>query len=353
MSKHISFLLWGVGPAGGTYNVLLLADYLSHTGYDVTVVVPRKELLSLKAISMRIIRFLEYHFTTLFVKRTMLSPLILASEVPEADFYVATFWPTAYTVNYLRAKTGMPCFYYIQHFEPIFYSHSYVYYLAEKTYTLPLIQLTISKWLTTVISKYERGPTHVGYFIDPIFKPTYDHPQFIRSLKAHGKKIILGIYRPEYWKNFYLFIDTITALYKHRKDIYAIIIGDMTRISYAFPHKKIGWLPREDLCKYYSAADVFVYTSLYEGFGLPPLEAMACGCPVVMTDSLGSRDYAVPDVNSIIVQKNPKAIAVAINELLSNDSLRDSLIREGLQTAKSFSINIAATKFEKALKIYG
>jgi hypothetical protein len=90
MSKHISFLLWGVGPAGGTYNVLLLADYLSHTGYDVTVVVPRKELLSLKAISMRIIRFLEYHFTTLFVKRTMLSPLILASEVPEADFYVAT-----------------------------------------------------------------------------------------------------------------------------------------------------------------------------------------------------------------------------------------------------------------------
>ena len=353
MSKHVSFLLWGLGQAGGTNNVLLLANYLNHRGYDITVTVPRKRGSSLKRLSMMIARFLEYHFPTLFIRKAMLSPLILASEVPKADFYVATFWPTAYTANYLKTKTGMPCFYYIQYFEPIFYPHSYVYYLAEKTYTLPLIQLTISKWLTTLISKYGRTIHSVGYFIDPIFKPSNDHPQFIRSLKAHGKKIILGIYRPEYWKNFNLYIDAITLLYKHRKDIYAIIIGDMTRISYAFPHKKIRWLPRGELCKYYSAADVFVYTSLYEGFGLPPLEAMACGCPVVMTDSLGSRDYAVPDVNSIIVQKNPKAIAVAINELLSNDSLKDSLIREGLQTAKGFSINIAATKFEKALKIYG
>jgi glycosyltransferase involved in cell wall biosynthesis len=343
--------MWGIGPAGGTYNVLLLADYLRYKGYDVTVIAPRKEVF-LKTVSMKIVRFLEYHFPTLFIRKTMLSPLILASEVPEADFYVATFWPTAYTANYLRTKTGMPCFYYIQHFEPIFYPHSYVYYLADKTYTLPLIQLTISKWLGSVISKYGKNPIYVGYFVDPVFKPAYEAPQYIQKLKSHGKKIILTIYRPEYWKGFYLFVDAITTLYKRRKDIYAIIIGDTTHTIYAFPHKKIRWLLREELCKYYSVADVFVYTSLFEGFGLPPLEAMACGCPVVMTDSLGSRDYAVPGVNSIVVQKNPKAIAVAINELLSNDSLRDSLIREGLQTAKNFSIDIAATKFEKILRMY-
>jgi glycosyltransferase involved in cell wall biosynthesis len=343
--------MWGMGPAGGTYNVLLLADYLRHRGYDVTIVIPEKELSFLKAISMGMAKFLEYHFPTLFIKKTMLSPLILASEVPEADFYVATFWPTAYTASYLRTKTGMPCFYYVQHFEPIFYPYSYVYYLAEKTYTLPLIQLTISKWLTAVISKYGKNSIHVGYFVDPIFKPTREYP-YIQKLKNSEKKIILTIYRQEYWKGFHLSIDAITTLYKHRKDIYAIIIGDTTHTLYAFPHKKIGWLPREELRKYYSVADVFVYTSLFEGFGLPPLEAMACGCPVVMTDSLGSRDYAVPGVNSIVVQKNPKAIAVAINELLSNDSLRDSLIREGLQTAKNFSIDIAATKFEKVLRMY-
>lgn len=350
MSKHISFLMWGDSPAGGTYNVLLLADCLRRRGYDITMIVPEKESSFLESYSMRIARFLEYHFPTLFIKKTMLSPLILASKAPEADFYVATFWPTAYTANYLKAKTGVPCFYYVQHFEPIFYPHSYVYYLAEKTYTLPLIQLAISKWLASVISKYGRDPIHVGCFVDPVFKPTYQHPQCITSLKAQGKKIILAIYRPEYWKGFCLFINAITALYKHRKDIYAVIIGDTTHTLYAFPHKKIGRLPRRELLKfYYSAADVFVYTSLFEGFGLPPLEAMACGCPVVMTDSFGSRDYAIPNVNSIVVPKNPKAIAAAVNELLSNDSLRDSLIKEGLRTAQSFSIETATTKFEEVL----
>ena len=353
MPRHISFLMWGIGPAGGTQNVLLLADYLRRAEYDVTIVIPEEELSFLKNVSLRIARFLEYHFPTLFTRKAMLSPLIIASEAPKADFYVATFWPTAYAANYLRAKTGAPCFYYIQHFEPIFYPQSYVYYLAEKTYTLPLIQLTISKWSTAVISKYGRVPIYAGYFIDPIFRPTCTRSCLVENLKAQGKKIILGIYRPEYWKGFKLFIDAITALYKRRKDIYVVIVGDTTRSLYAFPHKKIGWLSREELCRYYSAADVFVYTSLFEGFGLPPLEAMACGCAVVMTDSFGSRDYAIPGVNCIVVQKNPEAIALAIDELLSDDSLRNSLIKEGLRTAKSFSIDIAASRFLKILRTYG
>ena len=133
----------------------------------------------------------------------------------------------------------------------------------------------------------------MGCFIDPIFRLSLKYPQWIRGLKAKGKKIILAIYRPEWWKGFNLLVVALIYLWAIRKDIYVIIVGDNTRASYIFPHAKIRWLPRGELPKYYLAADVFVYTSICEGFGLPLLEAMACGTPVVLTDSPGSRDYAI------------------------------------------------------------
>ena len=67
---------------------------------------------------------------------------------------------------------------------------------------------------------------------------------------------------------------------------------------------------------FYRACDVFVYPSLAEGFGLPPLEAMACGTPVVVTDSGGVRDYAVDGKNCILVQPgSAQAIAGAIKQI--------------------------------------
>jgi len=100
----------------------------------------------------------------------------------------------------------------------------------------------------------------------------------------------------------------------------------------------------------YSCADVFIYTSLYEGFGLPPLEAMACGAPVVMTDNLGSRDFVEPGVNALITPRDPEAIAHAVDRVLSDETLRESLVREGLRTARDFSIEKAVIRFENALK---
>ena len=75
-------------------------------------------------------------------------------------------------------------------------------------------------------------------------------------------------------------------------------------------------------------ANVFVYASWYEGFGLPPLEAMACGVPVVTTDCGGVLEYAIDGYNSLVTPiRDPTALAQAIQRLLSDRHLAAQLIQ--------------------------
>jgi glycosyltransferase involved in cell wall biosynthesis len=91
----------------------------------------------------------------------------------------------------------------------------------------------------------------------------------------------------------------------------------------------------ETLAKLYSSADVFIFTSYKESFGLPPLEAMACGTPIVTTDCGGIRDYAVDGYNALIVPPgDPKAVADAVLKMLRDDKLRERLVEHGIETAK-------------------
>lgn len=94
------------------------------------------------------------------------------------------------------------------------------------------------------------------------------------------------------------------------------------------------YLDQEHLAAAISAGRVFVSGARHEGFNLPPLEAMACGVPVVMTDDGGSRDYAVDGVNALVVPVDDvRAMRRAIRRLLDDAELRVRLIDGGFDTA--------------------
>lgn len=102
-----------------------------------------------------------------------------------------------------------------------------------------------------------------------------------------------------------------------------------------------GPVPDADLPYFYSAAQAFVFPSLYEGFGFPPLEAMACGTPVI-TSNCSSLPEVAGDAALLVDPTSIEAIAGAIEQVLSDPSLADELRQRGLQQAARFSWPAAA-----------
>jgi len=131
------------------------------------------------------------------------------------------------------------------------------------------------------------------------------------------------------------------------RDLRLIVIGDEIARHPALRHAVIqsrvedsvrflGFVPIDTLRAFYQAASAFVFPSLYEGFGLPPLEAMACGTPVV-SSHVSSLPEVVGEAALIVNPENVFDIARGMREVLLNHALRSDLIARGLEQARKFS----------------
>ncbi len=105
----------------------------------------------------------------------------------------------------------------------------------------------------------------------------------------------------------------------------------------------LGYVPYADLPLLYNAADVFVYPSLYEGFGLPPVEAMACGLPVACANA-SSLPEVVGRAAALFDPHDVDDIARTVAALLASESLRDDYAEAGLRQAGRYSWEMAARK---------
>ena len=111
------------------------------------------------------------------------------------------------------------------------------------------------------------------------------------------------------------------AVHRHRLDKYV---------------RFLGFQPYDTLAAFYRLARAFVFPSLYEGFGLPPLEAMACGTPVI-TSNVSSLPEIAGGAAVLIDPYEPASIAQGITRAVTDEALRVQLIERGLQRAREFS----------------
>jgi glycosyltransferase involved in cell wall biosynthesis len=97
-----------------------------------------------------------------------------------------------------------------------------------------------------------------------------------------------------------------------------------------------GYIPVSELPLWYNAAELFVYPSLHEGFGLPPLEAMACGTPVVAANT-SSLPEVVGEAGLTVDPLDVEGLAEAMRRVLGDDALQQEMRKRGLQRARGFS----------------
>jgi glycosyltransferase involved in cell wall biosynthesis len=202
--------------------------------------------------------------------------------------------------------------------------------------------------------------------------PTFHAPRATALRRAHGEETgyppeiqrVLDRYRIHYpfllyvgrtnpQKNIPRLVEAFAVLRGEiqedpvYRDVRLLIIGDEISRYPALRHAVIqsrvedtvrflGFVPIDTLRSFYQAASAFVFPSLYEGFGLPPLEAMACGTPVVCS-SVSSLPEVVGDAAEIVNPENVFDIARGMREVLLNRQRRSLLVERGFEQARRFS----------------
>lgn len=160
------------------------------------------------------------------------------------------------------------------------------------------------------------------------------------------------------WKGDEDVIDAMNILSKKLTGVKLTGIGTEKTFSDIAKGKKVNFdvnlveSPNDsELAELFSSADMFVFASWIEGFGLPPLEAMACGTPVVSTCCQGVQDYAVDGYNALLAPpRNPAKLSEVMLRLLTNENLAEQLRKNGIQTAKQHNWDKVVDRVENGFK---
>lgn len=192
---------------------------------------------------------------------------------------------------------------------------------------------------------------------EPIPQEIYEH-----YIQAHNipEKFIFCAGTLEPRKNYPVLLRSFSKVLKKFPDVMLLIAGKrgwMYDEIYKTVHdlgiednvRFLGYVPERDLVYLYNLATIFVWPSLYEGFGIPPLEAMQSGCPVI-TSNTSSLPEVVGEGAITIDPSNEKDLTKAILEVLGDSDYSKELIRKGFNQSKKFSWKLSADKFLDIIK---
>jgi glycosyltransferase involved in cell wall biosynthesis len=296
----------------------------------------------------------------------------LPLRIPESDL----FWSPHYNIPFLSARTKKRVVTIHDVFHLVFFNRLN---LPKKIYSKTMLNLatryadkiiTVSNFSESEIMRHIKINRDKIKVINnavntDIFKALNGNaPNDINKKLVPPEKYILYVGNIKFHKN----IKNLILAYEHLlnkgiTDCYLVIVGEKERFIAAdsnirdtinSPSKlseKIiftGYMKIDDLSVLYNSASLFVFPSLYEGFGLPPLEAMACKCPVVVSNT-ASLPEVCGDAAYYVDPHSVDSIAEGIQNVLSDNTLRESLIKRGLERVKLFSWERSA---EEHLKIF-
>lgn len=199
----------------------------------------------------------------------------------------------------------------------------------------------------------------------PVFRQLPRNGTTAEVLRAHGlqpgERFVLYVGGISPHKNLGTLVDAFRLLTADPDfaDVKLVLVGDYARDTFHSDYPRLkaqvarldledrvifaGFVSDEDLAHLYNAAALLVFPSLEEGFGLPAVEAMSCGTPVVVSDR-GSLPEIVASAGRLFDPTRPEAIRDALRAVLGDDALRAEMARRGLARAETFTWQHAAQK---------
>ncbi len=287
----------------------------------------------------------KHHLTT---STTNLIPVrhkpILATDAPDADITIATWWETAHWIKDWPKSKGTKA-YFIRGHE----LHGGDAELVMATYRLPLKKLVIASWLQRLmVENYDDEDTSlIPNGVD--WSQFYFIPRSKQSVPTVG--MLYGVVP---WKGAEAAFDAIRQVQKQHPNLRVVSFGShQIKPEHHLPNNfEYYFRPTQDeIPELYRQVDCWLLPSTLEGFGMPGLEAAACGCPVVSTRCGGPEDYVKDGHNGFLVKVNdPEDMAEKITRVVFMD--QQSWRQMSLNSAsyvKTFDWDISAELLEATL----
>lgn len=192
---------------------------------------------------------------------------------------------------------------------------------------------------------------------NPLFKPLSKDSELLEQFKLPQKPYILYVGEIQPRKNIHSILTSYDQLPRHiREACELILIGSIkSRGNKQYFEDSLNALQSQqgihylqnisnnDLARFYSNALLFIFPSFFEGFGLPVLEAMSCGCPVITSNTTSLKEVAA-DAALTVNPDEPEDIFSALTAMLENESLRSSMAVKGIDRSAQFCWNVTAAK---------
>lgn len=244
------------------------------------------------------------------------------------------------TIDIVKQCDSLKKAYIIQGFEN--WNHSDAEVCA--TYSLKMTNIVVAKWLKDIVDQHSITPSH-------LVSNCINTDVFCDKGECRRKHSIVFHYRSAEYKGAQYAFEVIKRLKRKYADLAVDVISIEDKPDYLPEYCKFHHnITSEEVAEINNRTEVFMCTTVVEGFGLPGLEAMACGCAVASTSYLGSLEYAVNGENALLSPvKDVDAMVANIMRLFEDDELRKRIAHNGRETGKNRSLEKSAKEFERIL----
>lgn len=374
MRVAIDLMIAEKEPGGMLFAIRALIDGLAQTdeGFEYVIITTRPQayqtLATVPHIRLYPVKLRSWHGLTL--QHQLLMPGILRYIQPDV-LHVPTFvapllWhgPLVITVHDL-AFLKMPQ-------QASLYAHLYWHYALRTSVQRARHIIAVSaQTRLELLSTWSIASEKISV-IHNALRPSLccglTTPAEVQQIRQYyGNRYLLHVGRIMPRKNIEILIEAFNALATHFPDLQLVLTGGvgygsapvLQQIIQSHYHERIhllGWVAEQELTTLYTAASVLVFPSHHEGFGLPTIEAMACGTPVIASFEAASQEIAGNAVLRTDCTSVP-ALVHTITQVLTNDVLREQLIQQGKEQTRLFSSKLCAQAtnrvYRDALSVVG